>query len=338
MKKKVAIICFWGALLFGVSTVDEVKADLLWHLELEDNILDTAGHPRGPYDGTIVGEGIGGYVDGKVGRAVFFNGSVTRLDLPGTPSPLTEWTLLFWLNSEVEWFDDYFAFVCVPIWGDGVGAMEFRSSGSGHDLWINASSANLSLANDTFSAPDDVGVWIHMTMTYSVSNQESKLYVNGVLMDSTGVNAEDQGVAWDRGANIGAWKHSEGGQYVSLMNDTAIDDVRLYDEALEQAAIVVIIEAVPVVTIVQSDAKTAISEKATENFPTSDTYTIVLNSQPDANVDCELVPTANALDFQLNAAEPNTSVTLIFTPGDWNSPQTVTVIYQVPTFKHRCQL
>jgi len=324
MKRKVAIICLLGALLFSVSTIEEVKADLLWHLEFEDNVLDTAGNPGGPYDGIIVGEGLGGYVDGIVGRAVFFDGSDTRLDIPGIPSPLTEWTVSFWLNSEVEWFDEFFAFLCVPIWED-IGPMEFRSSGAGHDFWINASSANLSLANDTFSAPDDVGVWIHIAMSYSVSNRKSKLYVDGVLMDSTSVDGEDQGVAWDRGANIGAWKHSEGGQYVSLMWDTAIDDVRLYDEALEQDEIVAIIEAVPVTTIVQSDAKTAIGEKATENFPTVDTYTIVLNSQPEANVDCELVPTANALDFKLNAAEPNTSVTLFFTPDNWNSPQTVTV-------------
>ena len=316
MKRKVAIICFLGALFSGVSTIDEVKADLLWHLELEDNVLDTAGHATGPYDGTIVGEGIGGYVDGRVGRAVFFNGSVTRLDLPGTPSPLSEWTLLFWLNSEVEWFDQYFAFVCVPIWGDGVGAMEFRSSGTGHDLWINASSANLSLANDTFSAPDDVGVWIHMAMSYSVSNQESKLYVNGVLLDSTGVDVEDQGVEWDRGTNIGAWKHSEGGQYVSLMDDTAIDDVRLYDTQLSTAQISEIANTPPYVAMI---TETNQSTQVEELGATTDTFTIVLNNQPTNDVVVSLSKTVNGTDFTLSDA------TLTFTSTNWNSPQTVTV-------------
>jgi len=139
----------------------------------------------------------------------------------------------------------------------------------------------------------------------------------------------DDEVEWDRGTNIGAWDYYGYGAgidgYMNFLDETAMDDMRFYDEALGQAAIVAIIEAVPVVTIVQSDAKTAIGEKATENFPTSDTYTIELNSQPDANVDCNLVPTSSGLDFKINAAEPNISVTLIFTPGDWNSPQTVTV-------------
>jgi len=325
MKRKVAITCFLGALFFGVSTVDVVKADLLWHLEFEDNVLDTAGHPTGPYDGTILGAGIGGYVDGKVGRAVLFDGSETRVDLPGTPSSLSEWTLLFWLNSEAEWFDELYNILNVPIWG-GDGCFAFGTMLEQYDLWIPVGKGGLNTAEDTFSAPNDVGVWIHMAVSWSNVSEanETKLYVNGVLMDSQGVDVGDPNIEWDRGTNIGAWDYSDTEHYAGI-TEAAIDDARLYDEVLEQAEIVAIMNFVPVVTIVQTDAKTAIGEKATENFPTSDTYTIELNSQPDANVDCNLVPTSGGLDFKINAAEPNVPVTLVFTPDDWNSPQTVTV-------------
>ncbi len=53
----------------------------------------------------------------------------------------------------------------------------------------------------------------------------------------------------------------------------------------------------------------------------TDTYTVVLNSQPIADVDVEAAPDA---DLDLGAG-PGTPVVLTFTPANWNVAQTVTV-------------
>jgi hypothetical protein len=71
------------------------------------------------------------------------------------------------------------------------------------------------------------------------------------------------------------------------------------------------------VTIVESAGSTDVDETAV----TSDTYTVVLDSQPTANV----VVTAG---FDANVdlgSGPGTEVQLAFTPGNWNIPRTVIV-------------
>jgi hypothetical protein len=55
--------------------------------------------------------------------------------------------------------------------------------------------------------------------------------------------------------------------------------------------------------------------------PTSDSYTIVLDSEPTANVTVTANPDSQT---DLGAGTDN-SVTVTFTPADWNSAQTVTV-------------
>lgn len=70
-------------------------------------------------------------------------------------------------------------------------------------------------------------------------------------------------------------------------------------------------------TVVQSGGSTAISETG----PTSDTYTIVLNSQPTAVVNVTVTPNSQS---NLGAGA-GTAVVLMFDTSNWNTPQTVTV-------------
>jgi len=217
-----------------VSLVDEVKADLLWHLEFEDNILDTAGHASGPYNATIVGAGIEGYVDGRVGRAVDLNGSATRIDVPGLPSPLTEWTFSAWVKSDVPWFDEVRTIAAIPGWNGGDGDFVCRSVVD-QDLWINCGNIALWVPNDTFIEPDDLNRWIHLAITWTSATPEAKLYIDGVLAD-TRVPAGGTDINWDLGASIGAWNYSAGLPFNAPFLG-AVDDVRFYDEALDAGAI-----------------------------------------------------------------------------------------------------
>jgi Big-like domain-containing protein/PKD domain-containing protein/Calx-beta domain-containing protein len=73
----------------------------------------------------------------------------------------------------------------------------------------------------------------------------------------------------------------------------------------------------PGVTIAESGGSTDVSEVG----PTSDTYTIVLDAPPTANVDVTVTP-----DTQTNlGAGAGTAITLTFTTGNWNVAQTATV-------------
>lgn len=70
------------------------------------------------------------------------------------------------------------------------------------------------------------------------------------------------------------------------------------------------------VAVVESAGSTQVTEGGA-----GDTYTLVLTSQPSANVTVHVVP-----DAQLNAgAGGATAFSLVFLPGAWNTPKTVTV-------------
>jgi hypothetical protein len=68
----------------------------------------------------------------------------------------------------------------------------------------------------------------------------------------------------------------------------------------------------PDVNIIESDGSTEVSEEG----ETSDTYELVLNSEPSDNVTIEVNNVGQV------SVEPTS---LTFTPGDWDTPQTVTV-------------
>ncbi len=74
---------------------------------------------------------------------------------------------------------------------------------------------------------------------------------------------------------------------------------------------------VSAVTVTESDGATAVSEVG----PSSDTYTIVLDTEPAADVTITVGPDAQT-DVGAGAGA---SIDLVFTNGDWDSPQTVTV-------------
>ncbi len=70
------------------------------------------------------------------------------------------------------------------------------------------------------------------------------------------------------------------------------------------------------VTVTETDGTTDVTEGGA-----TDTYTVVLHSQPTANVTVTVTPDAQA-DV---GAGPGAAKTLTFTAGDWNTPQTITV-------------
>ena len=73
----------------------------------------------------------------------------------------------------------------------------------------------------------------------------------------------------------------------------------------------------PALVIAQSGGTTALAEAG----PTSDTYTLTLQALPAAEVTVSVQP-----DDQSDAgAGPGQPITMVFTPADWDTPQTVTL-------------
>ena len=74
----------------------------------------------------------------------------------------------------------------------------------------------------------------------------------------------------------------------------------------------------PLVVITESDGSTDVAEEGTM----SDTYTIVLDTQP---IDTVMITVDPDVDTEVNSAGAGNSIQLIFYPIDWNIAQTVTV-------------
>ena len=239
MEKKIMVICFVGALFLGASLVDEVKAELLWHLEFEGNLDDTAGHASGPYNAIEVAPPIDGgstaFVPGRIGQALEFDGSAVRIDVPGTASPMTEFTVAFFMKSSEEWYNSSYAFVTKPHWSTGNFVMRSIPNDD-NEMWNDVGNTSLGVGGDFWSGshPYYIDRWNHFAITYSVTAGETKLYFDGVLVSSATGSSEP--VEFNDGFTLGAWNYSD----TVPFNDRLVgqlDDVRFYDAALDAGAI-----------------------------------------------------------------------------------------------------
>ena len=109
----------------------------------------------------------------------------------------------------------------------------------------------------------------------------------------------------------------EGPHSSTITNTAASADTFYNGISISNVVATVTDNDVPGVTITQSSGSTAVNEAG----PTSDTYTIVLDSQPTANVTITVDP-----DGQLDVGGgAGVAVNLVFTGANWVTPQTVTV-------------
>ncbi len=110
---------------------------------------------------------------------------------------------------------------------------------------------------------------------------------------------------------------SEGPHTSSILHTAASGDSNYNGVAIATVTVNVIDNDAPGVTVSESGASTDVDETG----PTSDTYTIVLDSQPTTSVTITIDP-----DLQTDAgAGAGATVDLTFTNANWNTPQTATV-------------
>jgi len=305
------------------GSANQLKAaGLLWRLDFEDNLLDTSGSstegPKGanPFDGRVRGAGIEGFVDGRVGRAVQFDGSATNIAVPGTSVPLSSWTAMAWFNTPSIGGTNA-TIISTDLWWDNVEDAVIDLYETGVYIILPGGefvNGNFYDIEELFNV-DDANTWIHIAVSYKVGGN-ALLYIDGVAKDYFPLSSWETTVHWDTGAGIGGWLHSSDIISHMVVDGTAIDDVRLYDTELSSAQISDIANTPPyVATITETNESSQVEELGA----TTDTFTIALNSQPTNDVVVSLSKTANGTDFTLSDAA------LTFTSTDWNSPQTVTI-------------
>jgi len=99
----------------------------------------------------------------------------------------------------------------------------------------------------------------------------------------------------------------------------AVDDVGIYNQALTGAEVNSLLNGEEAVLRVSQTDGTTYVEEINE---TSDTFSVSLASAPSGDVN---VTVPGSHDLSYNGGEPNDPVTLAFTVGNWDIPQTVTV-------------
>ena len=99
---------------------------------------------------------------------------------------------------------------------------------------------------------------------------------------------------------------------IALTPSLVSADTRYHGYAVPDVAITVFDNDTPAVNIIQSVASTAVIEGGA-----TDTYDVVLATQPTNDVNIAIAPAQGQLSTSVN--------TLLFTPANWNTPQTVTV-------------
>ncbi|MHC4202534.1 MAG: LamG domain-containing protein, partial [Planctomycetota bacterium] len=163
-------------------------------------------------------------VRGRLGRALDFDGTSSRVDVPGLGT-LAAATLAVWVNIDAvpQSFDALFD---TDQWKGGSLHFAFESSGA-PTFHVNGYGAAKS---STAFTTADIGRWVHIAVTYDSTTGAMSSYRDG---RPDGNHAVARGCALDlggTGSNIGSWNT---GRYF----DGKLDDFRVYARVLSPAEV-----------------------------------------------------------------------------------------------------
>jgi len=188
-----------------------------------------AGDSCGSNDGTLSGASVTN--DGTRGQVLSLDGTDDYVDLPADAmtSGRSEVTLSLWIKPD-EWVSSN------TIW-DEYAESNYWQFSIRQDTWFTRDSSTGttgSRGNDVSMPSVSTGSWHHLAFVYSVAGGSKAIYYDGVVQGTSTASIDELTVDRD-GARIGY--ACDGDNY-----DGLIDDVRLYNRALNSTEIAYLAE------------------------------------------------------------------------------------------------
>lgn len=216
--------CLIGIMAVIALMAVNVNADLVQHWPLDGNALNAV---TGGVDGTAVG-GLT-YTTGIIDGAAVFNGTDAAIKLASELLPVSQTiSISYWVNlKSLGWYYDSILST------DGYNSDSIHNTLTSDGRVVFATTLNQSAA--TVSALN-FNEWTMITWTLDSTAPNlivCKFYVNGVL-DATRTLSSDKGFPVQAGT-IGCWW--TGTAYDNRWLDGMVDDFRIYNEVLSDAAV-----------------------------------------------------------------------------------------------------
>ena len=215
-----------GAFTDATLTINVLPFEMRAHLAFEDNTADSLDH----FPGTAFGEPV--YATGRLGRGIVLDGVDDYLTLPAAAADSQDISVAAWVfwNGGGQ-YQRVFDF------GNGTAQHLYLSPNAGGNLRfaIKDGTAEQQL-NATLLA---TGQWVHLAVTLGGST--AKLYVNGALAASNNAITIHPGDFKPAANYIGK------SQYADPLFNGKIDGFRIYNHALAEAEVAVLLDEVPAV-------------------------------------------------------------------------------------------
>lgn len=306
------------AVLYCCVSVDDLNASLVAQYTFEGNANDVSGNG---HHGIIIGDA--SIIDdpdrGRVLRNV--NGRVnihSTTMIPSFPAN-SSITLAAWVKREVRESGNYNYVIQVGRNGDNPiatlnilpndrlrGYIETDLPGTNTDQ-VSVTSGLVVEASSAFVN------WHHIAIVFDRSIDIAVTYIDGVSRGTTNISnlSDSHGFTW---TSAGIGSDSDG----TPVYKGLIDDVRIYDEALDAADIGFIMQTKDVVI-------TPTELEITEGQ--SGACDISLREDPNQEIQFSVTPEDANLSLASGeiVGEPGETIVLTFDSGNWQSGQTVTV-------------
>ncbi len=361
---------FWSLGLYGASLYAiDIHTDLIFHYsfdEFDTVVPDMSGNG---HNGLVVGdveyEPDGRTIGGVVTGAAHFLGTEapsgdSYIDLNGPSflpqdTPTSEITVATWVKTpyveDTGCGNSHHSILCCSPTPGGYDVWsiqcEIRVSSETNARWrfvlANLEGTTVTDICDIKGqyAPMVANTWYHFAGTYNQDTGKVIVYLNGEFYaDETMDNVEETipplaiAEGWIGGARIGSQlqESATNPDYYCRKFHGLMDEFYVFKRALSQEDVQALMDPPPVVaTVDETNGKTIVFEANDPPYlPGTDTFTVVLNSQPTADVNVIVDPnTVNYDDYTLSGgvSPPDSQgrITLEFTTENWNDPQTVTV-------------
>ncbi len=205
------------------------NAAIIAHHTFDNDASDAFGRGATAYGGATIGEGV-------VGNALHLDGTgYVRFDVKESLNNLSAFTLAVWVKVDAPAptaGDPYRTIYATDGWGPGQGQVHLNYEWDNNNSRYRVKTAGPDgLIIETPVAGVPTG-WFHTALTFDGTTY--RLLIDGVEQASfVGANLNNLGDA----AILGAWDGAVFGLGINRYLTGAMDDLRIYDEALDASAI-----------------------------------------------------------------------------------------------------